>query len=324
MKVRILREIYVKRSCEKKSKDESGNCAVLDPDTKKQTSCYDDCDTARAAKHATNEEQLEEITVAGNVAGVAGGFPSKVVKDFNDKEKEESELDGKPMTEMFSTSQMKSSVLNKKGLTMYLRGRRKEHSGHVERSRRQGLRNVMEDDGDTEPLQGFDSDRGAGQGTVWKLTDFADNSRNASRTFDVLKDIEENIGLVRLGCAILSDKSAKNRIEIMSSKFGYDQDLYEKIEEANQEAIKKYYQFLINEFLFWISYNPMSSAQQYAGRHIMLSKPTKDLAYAHIHRYVSNPNQNNPKDLGGRMSKQADFYKLEKDLDPALYDLPEE
>jgi len=68
----------------------------------------------------------------------------------------------------------------------------------------------------------------------------------------------------------------------------------------------------------------MSSAQQYAGRHVMLSKPTKDLAHAHIYRYVKDPNQNNPKKLGDRISKQADFYKLEKDLDPALYDLPEE
>ena len=87
LKVKIINEVYVKRDCTKKTTNEKGNCAVLDPNTKKQTSCYDDCDTARAAKHATNEEQLEETSVAGNVAGAPGGSQVKLLKDLMIKKK---------------------------------------------------------------------------------------------------------------------------------------------------------------------------------------------------------------------------------------------
>ncbi len=56
----------------------------------------------------------------------------------------------------------------------------------------------------------------------------------------------------------------------------------------------------------------------------MLSKPTRDLAYGLISQYVSDPSKNNPKAKGQRMAAQAEDYKLDKDLDPALYELPEE
>jgi hypothetical protein len=52
-----LKEIYIKRSCTKKTTGEKGDCAVLSPSTKKQTACYDDCDTARAAKHMNEEAE---------------------------------------------------------------------------------------------------------------------------------------------------------------------------------------------------------------------------------------------------------------------------
>jgi hypothetical protein len=68
----------------------------------------------------------------------------------------------------------------------------------------------------------------------------------------------------------------------------------------------------------------MSSAAQYAMRCTLLSKPTKNLAYGLISNYVLNPNKYNPKAKGKGMSSQADFYKLDKDLEPALYELPEE
>ena len=186
-------------------------------------------------------------------------------------------------------------------------------------------KNVMEDDDSTQPMQGgADNFSMSGQGTFWKLSDFADNSRNASRVFDVLKDAEDNIGLEKMRDAVLNDETSQQRIKVMSRKFNYDPELYMNIAMGDQEALKKYYQFLINEFLFWSAFNPMASAQQYAGRPSLLSKPTKDLAYSHVFRYVKNPSVNNPKSLGQRVSKQATDYHLEKDLDPALYELPEE
>ena len=67
----------------------------------------------------------------------------------------------------------------------------------------------------------------------------------------------------------------------------------------------------------------MASAQQYSGRRSMLSKPTRDLAYGHIYRYIKNPSDHNPRNLGQKMHDQAQFYKLDKDLDSSLYELPE-
>jgi hypothetical protein len=261
-------------------------------------------DQAYAIAYQYEEDgKLEEMSSVGSgaIQGFAGPEPKR----------------NKKIEEKFST------VGHYGGLKISIMSAEKEKAGHVERSKHQGLKNVMNEDDDdgTQPFQG-DSERSAGVG--WKLSDFADNSRNASRVFEVLKDVIENIGLEKMKGAILLDKSANSRVSVMASKFGYDSSLLEKIQEGDIDSIKKYYQFLINEFLFWIAYNPMASAQQYAGRHSLLSKPTKDLAYAQISRYIKNPSVNNPKSLGQRVSKQADEYFLDKDLDPALYDLPEE
>ena len=113
MKIKI-KEIYIKRTCTKKTTKEKGNCAVLDPDTKKQTSCYDDCDTARAAKHATNEEQLEEISAMG---GGAVAFAQKP----------------KELDEMYSTMGL---------MTGETRGYVDELEGFKERSKYHKLKNV--------------------------------------------------------------------------------------------------------------------------------------------------------------------------------------
>ena len=317
MKIRILKER--KLTDAEKSKREKIAKAIEKESPKMPMDKKMAIATAQAKK---NEEQLEEISAMGGSVSGHAGVPlatTAVNKKFNEKEKKKSKLKDKKMEEMYSHATPRRS------LRFSIKSAEKEHSGHVEKSQHQGLRNVMEDDDNTQAMQGGSDNFGmAKQGTVWKLSDFANTSKNASRVFDVLKDAEENIGLNKMRQAILQDKSAKNRADIMSSKFGYGLNLLEKIQQADQEAIKKYYQFLINEFLFWIAYNPMSSAQQYSGKRSLLSKPTKDLAYAHIHRYVRDPNRNNPKSLGQRVSKQGDFYKLTKDLDPALYELPEE
>jgi hypothetical protein len=251
------------------------------------------------------EDQLEEISAMGGGAvggAMGGGFVPEDEK--------------KKIEELFSTST--SSGI---GINSPFPGK-KVHDGNVEKHQYRNVRNVMEDDDDTLPPQG-DTDEET-SGIKWKLSDFADSPRNASRVFDVLNDIEENIGLERLRNAILADSSSSSRVDVMSKKFGYRPELLDNIEANDEDAIRKYYQFLINEFLFWIAYNPMSSAQQYASRRSMLSKPTRDLAYGLISQYVSDPSKNNPKAKGQRMAAQAEDYKLDKDLDPALYELPEE
>ena len=316
----------------KNADGEDGDAVVKKAGSDKVESCHSSkskADDAVKARYANTDEKLEEDDVieeissmgGGNVQGYAGSPISdkKTVDKFNQSEKEISKLKNKKLAEMFSSSTQTG------GVRVSIVSAEKEHAGHVERSQHQGLHNVMEDDDSTEPMQGGADNFGMNdQGTVWKLSDFADNSRNASRVFDVLADVEANIGLEKMKNAVLNDETSQQRIKVMSNKFGYDPELYMNIAMGKEEAIKKYYQFLINEFLFWSAFNPMSSAQQYSGRTSLLSKPTKDLAYSHIYRYVRSPSINNPKSLGQRISKQADQYQLDKDLDPALYDLPEE
>ena len=292
MKIKILKEVY-------SNKQRNYMCAMKEPKADRPDGLSKKEAEEMCSGPMKKEEQLEEIsTAAGAVQGYA-------------KDKEE-------LKELFSTSTMNG------GIKIRISFDNKEHAGHVERSRHQGLKNVMEDD-DTQPTQRKTDDSGCeGEWVKWKLQDFADIPRNANRVFDVIKDIESNIGLEKLRNAVLNDLTAPNRVKVMSAKFGYDPNLLERIEKNDMEALKKYYQFVINEFLFWIAYNPMSSAMQYAMRCTLLSKPTKDLAYGLISNYVLNPNKYNPKTKGKGMSSQADFYKLDKDLEPALYELPEQ
>ena len=265
-------------------------------------------DTEEAAKKqlaaieiskAKNEEQLEEIST------MAGG----AVAGFSGKEDE--------LKELMSTSTLKG------GLKIKFVSADKEHAGHVARSKHQGLRNVMEGDDDTWHLSEPAGKKYVEKGTVFKLSDLADKPANASRVFSILNEIIIDYGLDKMREVILSDSTADKRISSMESDFGYPSGLKDNIQNGDEEAIKKYYQFLINEFMLWISKNPRSSAQMYSGRGAMLSSPIKDLAYALTYRYLNNPNKNNPRAISDRMSKEAEFYKLDKDLDPSLYNLPE-
>ena len=82
-----LNEKYVSRDCKKKTTGKKGHCAVVSHKTKKQKACYDDCDTARAAMH---EEELEEMSAmsTGAAAGYAGpvGDRKKKKKKNNNEE----------------------------------------------------------------------------------------------------------------------------------------------------------------------------------------------------------------------------------------------
>ena len=248
-----------------------------------------------------SEEQLEEISAMG------GGAVAGAVR----KDEEEN------LEELFSTSTGSGIVISNDTSD-------KEHDGHVERSKYQGLRNVMEEDeDDTWHLSAPAEKKYVEQGTVMKLIDLADNSKNASRVFDVLNDVKKYYGLENLKNTILDDETADNRAGVMEKKFGYDSGLLDRVRNGDEEAINKYYQFLINEFMLWISRNPRASAQMYSGRRNLLSKPTKDLAFGLISRYISNPSKNNPRSLGERLKSEAGYYELDADIDPAVYNLPE-
>lgn len=132
MKIRIIKEIYKKKNCEKKT-GESGNCEVT---TSRGKSCYDSCEEAAAAVESPkNEEQLDEISASSAVVGApgagGGSWPQnqKDIEDFNEKEKKQSELD-----EMYSTGG-------------HFGGRTKvshpdEFDGYLERAKYQNLQNT--------------------------------------------------------------------------------------------------------------------------------------------------------------------------------------
>ncbi len=84
-----LNEKYVSRKCKKKS-GEIGHCAVISHKTKKQKACYDDCDTARAAMH---EEELEEMSAMGapNGGGAVAGYAGPVGDRKKKKKKNNNE-----------------------------------------------------------------------------------------------------------------------------------------------------------------------------------------------------------------------------------------
>ena len=120
MRISILKEVYKKKDCKKES-GESGNCEVT---TSRGKSCCDSCEEAAGAiEGSKNEEQLEEMNVAGAVQGAAGNA-------FVDNKEE--------LEELLSTSAQVG------GIKLRITFSNKEHEGHVERSRYQGLRNVME------------------------------------------------------------------------------------------------------------------------------------------------------------------------------------
>jgi len=117
IKVRILKEVYKKKSCEKKT-GESGNCEVT---TSKGKSCYDSCEEAAGAIESSKneEESLEEVSSGGGGAVSGGVVPT----------------DDDPIEEMYSTS------------SGHNRGRWRappvdEFAGYKERSAYQKLKNV--------------------------------------------------------------------------------------------------------------------------------------------------------------------------------------
>ena len=113
MKIKIIKEVY-------SDKQRRYMCAMKEPDADRPEGLSKKEAEEMCSGPMKKEEQLEEISAAGG--GAIAGYA---------KDKEELE-------ELFSTSAAQG------GIKLRITFSDKEHSGHVERSKRQGLKNVIE------------------------------------------------------------------------------------------------------------------------------------------------------------------------------------
>lgn len=310
MKVKIIREVY-------SQKQRKFFCASDDPKLKAM------CDDPMK-----KEEQLEEMSSmgGGNGAGAVGsqGGPwvteEDEVKKFNKKEKEISKLKEAPLEEMYSSQGTFQTGMELSGDTF---------AGFAERSAHQGLQNVPK------PKKKFiirikrkkNNKLSEGSSTADTLIKFA-LIGHIKRKRDVLyPEFLEQYGADKLTKAVMNDNTAPGRVSFMSSHQGSSSELLTQIEEGDPQALKDYYDFLINEYLFWSYYNPHASPIRLARNAIKVGSEAKNLIRAHIYRYINDPSVNNPKSLQQRaIGKQSSSQKVYGDkptLDPALYDLPE-
>ena len=139
------------------SDDDKGVAVVKKVGSDEVESCHaskDKAEDAVKARYANykkepndDDDVIEEISTmsGGDVQGYAGSAVGdvKTVKKFNKDEKEISKLKGVRLAEKFSTSTQTGGVPQSKVSA------EDERKGHVERSRRQGLKNVMEVDDTT-------------------------------------------------------------------------------------------------------------------------------------------------------------------------------
>lgn len=111
------------------SEGDSGSAVVKKTETSEVESCHASMEKAKDAVKARyanyKNESLDEVSV------MAGGGVSGHVDDDN-------------LDELLSTSGTISSVHDKRGLTIYLRGNKKEHNGYIERAKYQKLKNIPE------------------------------------------------------------------------------------------------------------------------------------------------------------------------------------
>ena len=90
------------------------------------------------------KEVLDEMSSmsGGSVEGYAAPFSDKkTIDSFNKEQEREQRLKGSKLAEMYSTQGLAG-----KNAQQLVSGE-EEHEGHVERSKAQGLKNVMEEDG---------------------------------------------------------------------------------------------------------------------------------------------------------------------------------
>ena len=114
----------------KNSDGKTGSAVVKKTNSSEVESCHMSMDKAKDAVKARyanyKNENLDEVSA------MAGGAVVGHVDDEN-------------LDELLSTSGMISSVQDTRGLTIYLRGNKKEHDGYIERSKYQKLKNISEE-----------------------------------------------------------------------------------------------------------------------------------------------------------------------------------
>tara|TARA_R100000388_G_C7233870_1_gene156513 strand:+ start:776 stop:1111 length:336 start_codon:yes stop_codon:yes gene_type:complete len=85
-----------------------------------------------------NLDEMSSMS-GGSVHGFAGGFGDpETVDSFNKEQEREQRLKGDRLIEMYSTQGLAGKNVQQ------LVSAEEEHAGHVERSKAQGLKNVME------------------------------------------------------------------------------------------------------------------------------------------------------------------------------------
>lgn len=333
MKVKIIREVYSK-------KQRKFFCASDDPELKSM------CDDPMK-----EDEQLEEISGAGAVAGAVGarGGPWATERDEIERENEKA----KPIEEMYSTQGTFQTGMELSGDAF---------AGFSERSAHQGLKNVptpkkrmkirirrriKETDENTFSLDGSDLESigggdqtGVSQGhesnedsyTNKALLSFATKARNQKHLKVIINQIFESYKFDQLWKAIITDNSSKERINFMSKNIpDVSSNLYKEILKGNESAIKDYYNFIAVEYLYWTLTNPRAHPSRKGVGIFEMTDEIRSYVMAHIDRYAhpkyGKSSKNNPKSLSqstiGPDSPSQKDYGEKGGLDPLLYKLPE-
>jgi len=321
MKIKFIRkEVY-------SQKQRRFFCASEDPELKKM------CDDPM------KEEQLDEMSsmgggaVQGAVASSGGPWATEEdeIKKFNEKEKKDSKLKGKPLEELYSTSAPMSAV------GYPLTDEEETHHGNRERAKQQGNRSVVEEKKDFHQqwkkflTENDETETMAPIGRPGEnpninvandLKDMTEDPSFQSRVAEVYYEIADAFEVENLVEVVMNDKTSRERVDFMIKNMNYEPELYEKIRTGDPLALEEYYLFIINEFSFLIKAKGLAAA--YVGRNHLLGKGWKSILYGMTWNYIQNPNKYNPHSRSIALDSEADFYNLDKDLSSSSYKLPQE
>jgi hypothetical protein len=338
IKVKILKEVYSK-------KQRKFFCASDDPELKKM------CDDPMK-----NEEQLDEVGLGapGSIHTASGGGKrdddEKVldemsamgsggtqgtssplgkrdeIKKFNKNEEKKSHLkEDDTIEEMYSTSGHFSHGNSPNDVD--------EFAGFAERSAMQGLKNVPKPKKKIKVSIKRKKKLNLNENSsAESLLSFATKERNQKHLKIIINKIFESYKFEQLWRAVITDNTAKDRIEFISSNIpDVSPNLYKEILKGNEQAIRDYYSFIAVEYLYWTLTNPRAHPSRKGVGIFEMTSEIRNYVMAHIDRYAHSKygksSKHNPKSLSqstiGPNSPSQKDYGEEGDLDPLLFKLPE-